>query len=115
MTLIKCKTFDLEFFIVGVYQKPLPFPYMQFVIILWNWEFNLYKEQIIKMNHSLEGSNANAILKWRHVKEVERTITPKDLETINFIRRMHGMIWFVEKREASWVKKADFIQLRKFD
>jgi hypothetical protein len=49
------------------------------------------------MKHSLEGSNGHAVPKQRHVKEVERNVTPKDLETINFVGCMHRMIWFVER------------------
>ncbi len=67
------------------------------------------------MKHSLEGSNGHAVPKQRHVKEVERNVTPKDLETINFVGCMHRMIWFVERWEASWVEKACFTQLWKFD
>jgi hypothetical protein len=67
------------------------------------------------MKHNLEGSNANAIPKWRCVKEVERNIILEDLETINFVGCMHHMIWFVEKQEANWVEKTNLTQLRKFD
>jgi hypothetical protein len=50
------------------------------------------------MKHSLEGSNVNATPKQWHVKEVERSIIPKDLETINFVECMHGMIWSMERQ-----------------
>jgi hypothetical protein len=75
----------------------------------------MYKEQIIEMKRSLEGSSGNAAPKWQHVKEVERSITPKDLETINFVGCIHIMIWSMERWEASWVEKACCTQLWKFD
>jgi hypothetical protein len=49
------------------------------------------------MKHNLEGRSVNAAPKWRRVKEVERSIIPKDLEMINFIGCMHGMIRFLER------------------
>jgi hypothetical protein len=59
---------------------------------------SIYKEQIREMKHSLERNSVNVVPKRQHVKEMERNITPKDLEMINFVECMHGMIRFVEKR-----------------
>jgi hypothetical protein len=90
-------------------------PHQQLVLVFWNWEFNLYKEQIAKMKHNLEGSNGNVAPKQQCVKEVERSITPKDLEMVNFIAYMHEMTWSMEKRKASWVEKVGLTQFWKFD
>jgi hypothetical protein len=51
--------FGFDFFFIGVYREPLLFPHQKLVIVLWNWEFNLYKEQVVKMKHNLQGSNGN--------------------------------------------------------
>jgi hypothetical protein len=46
---------------------------------------------------------------------LEKPIEPKDLEMINFIGCMNGMIWAMEKQEAQWVKKARFNHMCKLN
>jgi hypothetical protein len=49
------------------------------------------------------------------VKELEKLIELKDLETIDFISCIHNMIWAMEKWETQWVEKARFIHICKFN
>ncbi len=75
----------------------------------------MFKTQIIEMKRTLEKVNIPTISKCRRVKELEKPIELKDLETINFVDCMHDMIWVMEKRETQWVKKGGFIHMCKFD
>jgi hypothetical protein len=34
----------LDYFFVGIYREPHEPPYKTYIVIFWNWEFNLYKE-----------------------------------------------------------------------
>jgi hypothetical protein len=83
---------NLYFFFIKLYRKPLQPPYQHFVIVFYNQKFNLYKEQIVKMKHNLEGKCANATPKLQCVKEVERNMILEDLEIINFYICMHNII-----------------------
>jgi hypothetical protein len=44
----------------------------------------------------LEVDDIFAILKRKRVDELDNPITPKDLNTINFAKCMHGMKWAME-------------------
>ncbi len=83
---------NLDLFFIKLYREPLQPPSRHFVIVLYNLDFNLYKEQIVEMKHNLESNCANATPKWQCVKEVEKKIILEDVETINFYRCMHNMI-----------------------
>ncbi len=60
----------------------------------------MFKTHIVKMKCNLEKANTPTNSKRRRVKELEKLIELKDLETINFVNCMHNMIWVMEKREA---------------
>ncbi len=50
----------LDYFFVGIYKEPKEPPYKTYIIVFWNREFNLYKEQNLamgKMKHEMEESN----------------------------------------------------------
>jgi hypothetical protein len=50
----------------------------------------------VETKHLLEVDDIFAILKHKRVDELDNPITPKDLNTINFAKCMHGMKWAME-------------------
>jgi hypothetical protein len=52
------------------------------------------------MKWTLEKANVPFVSKHRWVKELEKSIELKDLEMINFVDCMHGMIWAMEKQKV---------------
>jgi hypothetical protein len=50
----------------------------------------------VEKKHILEVDDIFAILKWKRVNELDNSITPKDLNTINFAKCMHDMKWAME-------------------
>ncbi len=56
----------LDYFFVGIYRKPQELPYKTYIILFWNWEFNLYKEQKLvvgNMKHEMEESSGGVASK----------------------------------------------------
>jgi hypothetical protein len=46
---------------------------------------------------------------------LEKLIELKDLETINFVDCMHGVIWAMEKWKVQWAEKKWLIHMHKFN
>ncbi len=75
----------------------------------------MFKTQIVEMKRTPKKTNILAISKHQWVKELEKLIELKDLETIDFIGCIHNMIWAMEKWEMQWVEKARLIHICKFN
>jgi hypothetical protein len=53
----------LDYFFLGIYRKPQELPFQTYIVVFWNWEFNLYKEHNLvvgKMKHEMEESSGGA-------------------------------------------------------
>jgi hypothetical protein len=52
------------------------------------------------MKWTLKKANTLVVSKHQRIKELEKPIESEDLETINFVRCMHDMIWVMDNHEA---------------
>ncbi len=108
----------LDDFFVKICKKHYEPPYKTYIVVFWNREFNLYKEQNLamgKMKHEMEESSGGAPSKQCQVMELEKLPTPEELGKINFVGCMHGSIWTLMKEETNLVKKVGLHQIRKLN
>ncbi len=60
-----------NYLFIKIYKELLEPPYQCYIIVFWNWEFDLYKEQILnvgKMTHEHETNNGTIFLSTKHKK-----------------------------------------------
>jgi hypothetical protein len=85
------------------------------VIVLWNKEFNYYKEQSLELamaKYKLEvGSTSRTKRMKSKTKDIDVEIQPRLLDQIHFPACMYIIIWVVKKDEHAWmvvIKLDDF-------
>jgi hypothetical protein len=105
-----------DYFFVGIYKEPQELPYKTYIVVFWNWEFNLYKKQKLavgKMKHEMEESSGDIVSKRCKIKELEKLLTLKQLGKINFFSFTHNNIWILMREEIGWAKKVGVVRIRK--
>jgi hypothetical protein len=105
---------------IGIYKELLEPPYQRYIVIFWNREFDLYKEQafdVEEMKHEHETnigpSSLNA--KRKRIKLVEKLPTMDELRKVTLLGCIHGSIWALNIHEEAWKKKVGLVSLKKFD
>ncbi len=83
-------------------------------------EFNLYKEQIFKvdeMKFECEaeiGMTSLSTKRWR-IELVKKLSTVVKLKKVTFMGCTRTNIWALETQEGAWAKKVGFASLKKLD
>jgi hypothetical protein len=109
----------LNYFFVGVIKQPIRPPTVRTILVLWNREFNYYKEQPLEsvmVKHKLEvGSSFRAKRMKSKMKDIDAKIQLALLDQIHFPTCMYITMWATKKEEHAWMIEAKLDDFYWFD